>query len=32
MVVMQSGFVGLGFSGLATFYSDMVSSLDAASR
>ena len=29
---MQSAFVGLGFSGLSTFYSDMTKSLDAAKR
>mmetsp|Transcript_630 Transcript_630/g.1112 ORF Transcript_630/g.1112 Transcript_630/m.1112 type:complete len:706 (-) Transcript_630:1265-3382(-) len=29
---MQSAFVGLGFSGLATFYSDMMNSLEAAAR
>jgi ABC-type branched-subunit amino acid transport system ATPase component len=29
---MQSVFVGLGFSGLSTFYSDMTKSLDAAKR
>lgn len=29
---IQSAFVGLGFSGLSTFYSDMTKSLDAASR
>lgn len=29
---IQSAFVGLGFSGLSTFYSDMVKSLDAAGR
>jgi hypothetical protein len=28
----QSAFVGIGFSGLSTFYSDMVKSLDAAAR
>jgi hypothetical protein len=31
-VLLQGGFVGLGFSGLATFYADMVSALDAAAR
>lgn len=29
---IQSAFVGLGFSGLSSFYSDMTKSLDAASR
>jgi len=29
---IQSAFVGLGFSGLSTFYSDMKSALDAAAR
>jgi len=29
---MQSAFVGLGFSGLATVYSDFNAALDAASR
>lgn len=29
---MQSAFVGLGFSGLAGFYGDLCSSLDAAAR
>jgi len=29
---VQSAFVGLGFAGLATFYSDMSKSLDAAKR
>jgi len=29
---IQSAFVGLGFSGLSTFYSDMTTSLDAAKR
>jgi len=29
---MQSAFVGLGFSGLATFYADMMNSLDAVAR
>ena len=26
---IRAGFVGLGFSGLSTFYSDMTKSLDA---
>jgi hypothetical protein len=30
--VSQSAFVGLGFSGLSTFYSDMVKAVDAADR
>ena len=29
---IQSAFVGLGFSGLSTFYSDMLKSVDAAGR
>jgi ABC-type multidrug transport system fused ATPase/permease subunit len=29
---IQSGFVGLGFSGLSTFYSDFIKGLDATSR
>eukprot|EP01033_Poteriospumella_lacustris_P007652 gene7652-5501_t len=29
---IQSGFVGLGFSGLSTFYSDVIKGLDAAAR
>jgi len=29
---LQSGFVGLGFSGLSTVYSDIVKSLDSAER
>lgn len=29
---LQSAFVGLGFSGLASFYADLVKSLDAAAR
>jgi ABC-type multidrug transport system fused ATPase/permease subunit len=29
---IQSGFVGLGFAGLSTFYSDLTKSLDAANR
>lgn len=29
---LQSAFVGLGFSGLSTFYSDTMKALDAASR
>eukprot|EP01031_Cornospumella_fuschlensis_P028405 gene28405-34292_t len=29
---LQSAFVGLGFSGLSTFYSDVIKALDAADR
>lgn len=29
---IQSGFVGLGFSGLSSFYRDVINGLDAASR
>lgn len=29
---IQSGFVGLGFSGLSTFYGDLMKGLDAAAR